>query len=140
HMQYRQHQMKSLETKNGMVTDLSIRAMAQAYRDRTLSPVEFVDACLKRVHALNPRLNALVTITEEIARQQAVFAEQQFFTDPDGAPPLCGIPFSVKDTLPTAGVRTTFGSRLFANFVPDEDCAAVAAVKRAGGVLLGKTN
>src|ERR1700730_5276902 len=121
-------------------TDLSLAAIMQGYRARSLSPVEVVDACLARIHALNPKLNAIVTITEEAARQQAVLAEQQFATDPEAAAPLCGIPFTVKDTLPTAGVRTTFGSPIFADFVPTEDAAAVAAIRRAGGVLVGKTN
>jgi len=105
-----------------------------------LSPVELVDACLARIDAINPRLNAVVTTTAELARNEARSAEKRFLENPADAPLLCGIPFLVKDTLPTAGVRTTFGSRLFADFVPDEDCAAVAAVRRAGGILLGKTN
>ena len=123
-----------------MITELSIREIARAYRLGKLSPVEVMDAHLARINGLNPRLRAFVTITEERAREDARAAEWKFRRSPDEAPPLCGIPFSVKDTLATGGVRTTFGSRLFADFVPDEDCAAVAAVKRAGGILLGKTN
>src|SRR5947209_18067293 len=88
-----------------MVADLSIRTLARAYRDRSLSPIEVLDACLKRLHALNPRLNALVTVTEETARQAAVLAEQQFSSAPDEAPGLCGIPFSVKDKIGRASCR-----------------------------------
>jgi aspartyl-tRNA(Asn)/glutamyl-tRNA(Gln) amidotransferase subunit A len=130
----------NIKTAHGKIADLSVRALAQAYRNRSLSPVEVLDACLARVHALNPRLNALVTLTDEAARRGALAAERQFTIDPASAAPLCGVPFLVKDTLPTAGVRTTFGSRLFEDFLPDEDCAAVAALKRAGAILLGKTN
>ena len=113
--------------------------MAHLYRKRSLSPVEVIDAFLARIEKLNPTLNAFVTLTEETARMAARSAEQRLGAS-DDLPLLFGIPFSVKDTLPTAGVRTTFGSRLFADFVPDEDAAAVAAVKRVGGILIGKTN
>ena len=123
-----------------MITELSIREIARSYRLGKLSPVEVMDAHFARINDLNPQLRAFVTITEEQAREDARTAELEFRRNPDEAPPLCGIPFSVKDTLPTCGVKTTFGSRLFADFVPNEDCAAVAAVKRAGGILLGKTN
>ena len=121
------------------ITDLSLRDMARLYRKRSLSPVEVIDASLTRVDKLNPTLNAFVTLTEETARMAARSAERQLGAS-DDLPLLFGIPFSAKDTLPTAGVRTTFGSRLFADVVPDEDAAAVAAVKRAGGILIGKTN
>ena len=121
------------------ITDLSVRDMARLYRKRLLSPVEVIDASLTRIENLNPTLNAFVTLTEETARIAARSAERQLRAS-DDLPLLFGIPFSAKDTLPTAGVRTTFGSRLFADVVPDEDAAAVAAVKRAGGILIGKTN
>ena len=122
------------------IDQLSVSEIAAAYRRRALSPIEVVDACLAAIEARNPQLNAFVTVTAEEARAQAREAEERLRVAGEDVPPLCGIPFSVKDTLPTAGVRTTFGSRLFADFVPNEDCAAVAAVKRAGGILLGKTN
>lgn len=118
---------------------MPVRQIAQLYRKRSLSPVEVLDACLARIGSLNPTLNAFVTLAEESARTAAREAEQRLVHS-ENLPPLFGIPFSVKDTLPTAGVRTTFGSRLFAEFLPDEDAAAVAAVKRAGGILVGKTN
>ena len=98
-----------------------------------------MEACLARIERLNPALNAFVTLTAETARAEARRAEQAL-RGGDQLPALFGIPFSVKDTLTTGGVRTTFGSRLFADFVPDEDAAAVAAVKGAGGIMLGKTN
>lgn len=121
------------------INDLSVREIARRYRSRELSPVDVVDACLARIDALNPTLNAFVTLTDDAARKAAKEAERQLRSG-DDLPLLFGVPFSVKDTLPTEGVRTTFGSRLFSDVVPAEDAAAVAAVKRAGGILLGKTN
>ena len=105
-----------------------------------LSPVEVMDACLARIEKPESTLNAFVTLTEETARMAAPERRAGAGGPATNCPLLFGIPFSVKDTLPTGGVRTTFGSRLFADFVPDEDAAAVAAVKRAGGIMLGKTN
>lgn len=121
------------------IGDLPLRELLSRYRSRRLSPVEVVDAFLERIEALNPRLNAFVTVTGEQARQEAKEAERRWLQGAD-VPPLLGIPFSVKDTLPTKGVRTTFGSRLFSDLVPDEDAAAVAALRRAGAILIGKTN
>lgn len=121
------------------ISELSVREIARLYRAHSLSPVEVVDACLARIERLNPKLNAFVTLTAEAARTAARAAENRL-REIDELPTLFGIPFSVKDTLPTAGVRTTFGSRLFADVIPDEDAAAVAAVKRAGAIMLGKTN
>lgn len=122
------------------ICNLSIRTISKLYRDRSLSPVDVVDAYLARIERLNPTLNAYVRVTAEAAKRQAAAAEQRLHQSPDELPELFGIPFSVKDTLPTAGVTTTFGSPLFADFVPGEDAAAVAALKRAGAILLGKTN
>ena len=120
---------------------LSVRSIASHYRDGSLSPVEVVDAFLERIERLNPSLNAFVLVTSETARRNARLAEDRLRTgDDESLPPLFGIPFSVKDTLPTAGIRTTFGSPLFSDFVPNEDAAVVATLKRAGAIMLGKTN
>jgi Asp-tRNA(Asn)/Glu-tRNA(Gln) amidotransferase A subunit family amidase len=118
---------------------LSVRDMAALYRRRRLSPVEAVDALLARIERLNPALNAFVTVSADSARRAARAAEATLFAESD-QPLTFGIPFSVKDTLPTAGVRTTFGSPLFADVVPDEGAAAVDALLRGGAILLGKTN
>jgi aspartyl-tRNA(Asn)/glutamyl-tRNA(Gln) amidotransferase subunit A len=118
---------------------LSLRELHRAYRRRDLSPVDVVDAFLDRIERLNPRLNAFVTVTAEAARQSAKVAERRLATG-EPLPFMFGIPFSVKDTLPTANVRTTFGTTLFSEHVPTEDAAVVAALKRSGGILLGKTN
>ncbi|MDQ6669889.1 MAG: amidase family protein [Chloroflexota bacterium] len=106
---------------------------------RQVSPVEITDAVLERMARLTPRLNAFLTMTPELARQQAREAEGRA-TRAELRGPLDGIPCSIKDLEPTAGVRTTFGSRWFENHVPAEDGAVAARLHHAGMVLLGKTN
>src|SRR5258708_33994489 len=91
--------------------------IARVYRRHELSPVEVVDSFLARIERLNPALNAYVLVTADKARDAARAASERLMRETD-LPPLYGIPFSVKDTLPTAGVRTTFGSPLFRDFVP----------------------
>ena len=108
------------------------------YRRRELSPVEVTQAILARVDALQPRLNAFVTVTGDRALEQARAAERAYR---DGnAGPLAGIPLSIKDLVPTRGVRTTMGSLLHADWVPDFDAPVVERLLGAGAVLLGKTN
>ena len=113
--------------------------LGRLYRAREVSPVEVVDVVLARIDRLNPMLNAFLTVTPEIARQQAEASEARLRSgDPLGL--LDGIPYSVKDLELTAGVRTTFGSKWFEDHVPTEDGVAAARLKAAGGLLLGKTN
>jgi Asp-tRNA(Asn)/Glu-tRNA(Gln) amidotransferase A subunit family amidase len=120
---------------------LSVSTIARRYRDGSLSPVDVVDAFLERIERLNPALKAFVLVTADAARREAKLAEARLRSgDKESLSSVFGVPFSVKDTLPTKGVRTTFGSRLFADFVPTEDAAAVSALKQAGAILLGKTN
>jgi aspartyl-tRNA(Asn)/glutamyl-tRNA(Gln) amidotransferase subunit A len=119
------------------VAELSITALAEAIRTRTVSPVEAVRAALDRI-ASRPELNAFITVVGEQATESARQAEREVS---EGTPrgPLHGIPFSVKDLTNTAGVRTTMGSRLFVDNVPTEDAVAVARLKAAGAILIGKT-
>jgi Asp-tRNA(Asn)/Glu-tRNA(Gln) amidotransferase A subunit family amidase len=113
--------------------------LGRLIRAREISPVELADAVLARIERLNPRLNAFLTVTAERARADARAAEARAQR---GAllGPLDGIPYSIKDLEPTAGIRTTFGSKWFESNVPAEDGAVAARLKAAGGVLLGKTN
>jgi len=112
--------------------------LAQRIRARELSPVEVTGAVLARVEALQPRLNAYCTLLGEQAMAQARAAEAAVMAgEPLG--PLHGVPYSVKDLLITAGVRTMRGSRIHEHDVPTEDAPAVARLKAAGGILLGKT-
>ncbi len=94
---------------------------------------------LARIERLNPKLNAYLTVTADHARELARAAEARLVR---GQPlgPLDGIPYSIKDLEPTAGIRTTFGSKFFEQNVPTEDGAVASRLRGAGGVLLGKTN
>ncbi len=108
------------------------------YRRRELSPVEVVATILERVDALQPRLNAFVTVTRDRAIEQARAAERAYRDGSAG--PLAGIPLSIKDLTPTRGIRTTMGSLLHRDWVPDFDAPVVERLFAAGAVLLGKTN
>ncbi|MGA5566342.1 amidase [Streptomyces platensis] len=115
-------------------TDLAARI-----RTRELSPLEVVQAHLDRIEGINPKLNAVVTVTAEQALDAAKAAQEAVLHDrPLG--PLHGVPFTIKDSLDSAGVRTMRGSRLFAEHVPDRDATTVARFKAAGAIPLGKTN
>src|SRR5712691_13342021 len=108
-------------------------------REKKVSPVEVIEAFLSRIDKLNPKINAYVTLTPELAREAAKRAEAAVMA---GAAlgPLHGVPFSVKDLVFTASVRTTAGSRVFRDFIPEVDSIVVARLKAAGAILLGKTN
>jgi len=113
--------------------------LAREIRGKKVSPVEVTDAILARIESLNPRLNAFCLVAADVARRAAREAEIAVMKgEPLGR--LHGVPMSLKDVLYTRGIRTTGGSRLFADMVPEEDAIAVARLKSAGAVLLGKTN
>jgi Asp-tRNA(Asn)/Glu-tRNA(Gln) amidotransferase A subunit family amidase len=98
-------------------------------------PKEVAEFFLTRIERLNPKLNAFMTVTAERALADAARLEK---SDPDSMP-LYGVPYSLKDLTPTKGILTTFGSRNYADNVPDADIEFAARLHRAGGVLLGKT-
>ena len=113
--------------------------MAAAIRARDLSPVEVVEAVLARIGRLNPRLRAYLTVVGDRARQEARVAEAAVQRgDPLG--PLHGVPVGVKDLSYTQGIRTTRGSLLYKDFVPDADHPMVERLKTAGAIIIGKTN
>lgn len=118
---------------------LSIQELAPLLAKRKLSPVELLDAMLGRIERLNGRLNAYLTVTAEQARREAQRAEREIL-DGRWRGPLHGIPISLKDNIWTRGVRTTAGSKVLADFVPGEDATVVRRLRRAGAVLIGKTN
>lgn len=112
--------------------------LAALIRTKQVSPVEVTEALLGRIEALNPRLNAFCLVTADVARRSAREAEIALMKgEPLG--PLAGVPVSIKDVIFTRGIRTTGGSRLFAEAVPEEDAVAVARLRAAGAVILGKT-
>lgn len=111
--------------------------LASALQQGDLTPTEVVEAALKRLHALEPTLNAFVTITEEEARAAAQRVETALAQDKAG--PLAGVPVAFKDLFETAGIRTTAGSRVLANYVPTRDATAVRRLLAADAISLGKT-
>lgn len=116
----------------------SISAISGRIRDQRVSPVELVAACLRRIEALNPRLNAFITVIDD-AHDQARAAEAEI-KEGKWRGPLHGIPVAVKDFYDTAGIRTTAGFEQFKDRVPDADAEVVIKLKRAGAIVLGKTN
>ena len=114
--------------------------LAAAIRRKKVSPVEVVDAVLARIEKLNRTLNAYCTTTADLARREAKAAERALMRKGERLGPLHGVPFSIKDLLITKGVRTTWGSKLYADHVPEEDAPAVERLKAAGAILVGKTN
>jgi aspartyl-tRNA(Asn)/glutamyl-tRNA(Gln) amidotransferase subunit A len=121
------------------ITELSIAQLSQAYRDKSLSPVAAAEAYLQRIAAHNDKVNAFVTLRADDALAEARQAETEIAK---GAwrGPLHGIPIGHKDLYQTAGIRSTAGSKVLENHVPTEDATAVARLKQAGAVLLGKLN
>jgi len=121
------------------LTRKSACELASLIRARAVSPLEVLDAHLAVIARVNPKLNAIVTLVAEKARDAARAAEAAVMRGSElGA--LHGLPLAVKDITRTAGIRTTFGSPLFKDFVPDEDAEVVRRLKAAGAIVLAKTN
>ena len=119
--------------------DLSATELARLIATRALSPVELLDSCLARIARINPAVNAIVTLDEPGARASARAAEAAVMRA-DELGPLHGLPLGIKDTDDTAGLRTTYGSPIFASHVPTRDLGVVARLRAAGGIVLAKTN
>ncbi|HKZ04259.1 MAG TPA: amidase family protein [Methylomirabilota bacterium] len=113
-------------------------ALARQIRTKAISPVAVVDAVLRRIEALQPTVNAFITVTADEARDAARRAETAVMAGEELGP-LHGVPFSVKDLLFTKGTRTTMGSFIFADQVPAEDAVPVRRLREAGAILIGKT-
>jgi len=120
------------------ITAKSLVSLAELIRSREASPVEIMQAYLDRIAEINPKLNAIVTLAPDVI-EKAREAEAALIRG-DVPGPLHGIPITVKDTIETKGLRTTSGSALRADFVPDRDADAVGRLKAAGAIILGKTN
>jgi amidase len=121
------------------LTRKSARELGALIRGRSVSPVEVLDAHLAAIEQINPKLNAIVTLAAERAREAARAAESAVIcNEPLG--PLHGIPVAIKDITATAGIRTTYGSPLYRDNVPTEDAEVVRRLKAAGAIVIGKTN
>src|SRR6478752_5276259 len=119
--------------------DSTARDQAAAVRRREISARELLDLHLERIAARNPQLNAIVSLDEERARAGAAAADEALASGAEVGP-LHGLPFAFKDTHAVAGWRTTYGSPLFADHVPDTDELIVERVRRSGVVVIGRTN
>jgi amidase len=113
--------------------------LVRLYRAKKVSPLEVMQAVFARIDQVNPKVNAYVTLARESALHAARAATHALGR---GAklPPLHGVPVSIKDLTPTKGIRTTWGSKIFAQHVPEEDALIVERLKAAGAILVGKTN
>ncbi len=119
--------------------DRSALDLAAMIRARELSARELLDACIARIEAVNPELNAIVTLVPEMAYRWAAEADERVAAGAELGP-LHGLPIAHKDLEPTAGIRTTMGSPLLADWVPQEDGLIVTRLRNAGAVTIGKTN
>lgn len=124
-----------------MDTDLAFLPaveLARLVRARQVSPVELLDGCLERIERLDSRVNSIVTVDAERARETARAAEARA-GDAD-TPAFHGVPIAIKDLHLTEGLRTTFGTKSLAGYVPDVDDESVRRIRDAGFVIVGKTN
>jgi amidase len=115
-------------------------ALPRLYRSRKASPLDVMQAVLARIDAVNPRVNAYVTLARESALAAARKATAALGRRSAALGPLHGIPVSIKDLTPTRGIRTTWGSKIFEHHVPEADALYVERLKRAGAIVVGKTN
>jgi Asp-tRNA(Asn)/Glu-tRNA(Gln) amidotransferase A subunit family amidase len=121
------------------IVSLSAVDLARRIRSKELSPVEVLEAFIARIEKLNPAINAVTAKCYERARREAKVAEAAVRPNAELGP-LHGLPFAVKDLEHTEGVLTTFGSPLFKDFVPEADGVMVGRLRRAGAIMVGKTN
>ena len=118
---------------------LSASELSRLIASREVSPVDATEAYLDRIDSLDFKFNAYLTVTREMAMDAAREAEREISAG-NHRGPMHGVPVAVKDQFLSAGVRSTGGSRILADYVPDEDATVIANLKQAGAVLLGKTN
>ncbi len=125
-----------MNTNDALCTQ-TLEQLSSQIKSGKLSPVALTQAYLERIEALDPKVNCFITVTKNLAMEQAEKAEQEIKAKKYKGL-LHGIPYAVKDLVATKGIRTTWGSRLFVNQVPDHDGAVVEKLRDAGAILLGK--
>ena len=121
------------------ICELSAVELARLIRAKRLSARDVVGAHLTQIERVNPSVNAIVTLVADQAMERARLADEELA---HGRPvgPLHGLPIAHKDLQPTKGIRTTFGSPIYKDFVPDEDSLIVERLRGAGAIVVGKTN
>jgi len=117
----------------------SLPDVAKSIRMQKISPVDVVETCLKRIEDLNPKLNAFITLLTDQAREQARVAEAEIKAG-KWRGPLHGIPIGIKDFYDTAGIKTTAAFEHFKDRIPAKDAVAVMKLRKAGAIVIGKTN
>ena len=118
---------------------LTASQLSRLIETKEISPVEATEAYLDRIEAVDPKLNSYITVTGEQALEAARKAEHEIATSQHRGP-LHGVPMAVKDQFNTAGIRTTGGSSILKDNIPDEDATVITNLKKAGAVMLGKLN
>lgn len=121
------------------IINLSAAALAKAIRNKEISSTEVVDAYLDRIKEVNPKLNAVVQLSEQTAHKQASKADEAL-SHGDISGPLHGVPITIKDSFDTADLISTGGTKGRSNFIPSRDAVVVSRLRTAGAILLGKTN
>ena len=120
------------------LADLAASELCRLIAAREISVTAVVDACLARVEQYNAEINAVVTLNPRVRDEARALDERLAHGHAPG--PLCGLPVGIKDVTPVGGLRTTFGSPIYADFTPAEDALVVRRLRQAGAVILGKTN
>jgi aspartyl-tRNA(Asn)/glutamyl-tRNA(Gln) amidotransferase subunit A len=123
----------------GEICYLPITELGRLYRSGDLSPLDATNAALERIHRLDGRLNAFITVLDEQAMAQARQAEAELSAGQERGP-LHGVPVSLKDLIDTAGIRTTAASRIWRDRIPDRSATVARRLEQAGAILLGKCN
>ena len=119
---------------------LPATVLGRLYRARKISPLEVMQAVLARIDAVNPAVNAYVTVAQDSALTAARRATRLLSRKSSTLPPLHGVPISIKDLFATKGIRSTWGSLIYKDYVPDADDLVVQRLKAAGAIVVGKTN
>jgi amidase len=122
------------------IIELDAVALSRSIATRRVSCVELMNACLDCIEGLNPKVNAIVSLRDRARLIAEARTHDDQIVRGERLGPLHGFPHAVKDLVLTAGIRTTFGSPLFRNFVPDHDSIMVERLRRAGAIIIGKTN
>src|SRR5512147_1474431 len=121
------------------ITQLTIREAHELLTTKKISSVELTQATLDRIRNIDPKVKSYVTVTDELALEQARKADERIAKG-ENVTPLTGIPFSMKDCISTRGVRTTCSSKILENYVPQYNATVTDKLADAGAVLVGKTN
>lgn len=116
-----------------------IATLTNAYKEKTLSPVEVTEELLRQIESVDKQLNAYITVTAEEAIERAKQAEAEIYRG-EIKGPLHGVPIALKDIIYTKNMKTTMGSEIFRDFVPKEDATVVTRLKEGGAIILGKLN